>query len=47
MGLPAWRPPRGGYIATYGAARVSGRAAAEVLGLVPGQPGEFGRAGRV
>ncbi len=33
MGLPVWRPPAGGYIATYGAARTSSRAAAEVLGL--------------
>jgi beta-N-acetylhexosaminidase len=33
MGLPAWRPPGGGYVATYGAARTSGLAAAEVLGL--------------
>ncbi|HEY7146354.1 MAG TPA: glycoside hydrolase family 3 N-terminal domain-containing protein [Streptosporangiaceae bacterium] len=33
MGLPAWRPPAAAYIATYGAARTSGRAAAEVLGL--------------
>jgi beta-N-acetylhexosaminidase len=33
MGLPVWRPPAGVYIATYGAARTSGRAAAEILGL--------------
>jgi beta-N-acetylhexosaminidase len=33
MGLPAWRPPGGAYVATYGAARTSGLAAAEVLGL--------------
>jgi beta-N-acetylhexosaminidase len=33
MGLPVWRPPAGVYLATYGAARTSSRAAAEVLGL--------------
>ncbi len=33
MGLPVWRPPAGGYLATYGAARTSSLAAAEVLGL--------------
>jgi beta-N-acetylhexosaminidase len=33
MGLPVWRPPGGTYLATYGAARTSGLAAAEVLGL--------------
>jgi beta-N-acetylhexosaminidase len=33
MGLPVWRPPSGGYVATYGAARTSSQAAAEVLGL--------------
>ncbi len=33
MGLPLWRPPDGAYVATYGAARTSGLAAAEVLGL--------------
>jgi beta-N-acetylhexosaminidase len=33
MGLPAWRPPQGTYVATYGAAGASGLAAAEVLGL--------------
>jgi beta-N-acetylhexosaminidase len=37
MGLPIWRPPHGGYVATYGAARISGLAAAEILGLAPGQ----------
>jgi beta-N-acetylhexosaminidase len=37
MGLPIWRPPHGGYVATYGAARISGLAAAEILGLTPGQ----------
>jgi beta-N-acetylhexosaminidase len=36
MGLPIWRPPGGGYVATYGAARSSGLAAAEILGLAPG-----------
>jgi beta-N-acetylhexosaminidase len=30
---PVWRPPAGGYVATYGAARTSGQAAAEVLGF--------------
>ena len=34
MGLPVWRPPAGLYLATFGAARTSSRAAAEVLGLV-------------
>jgi beta-N-acetylhexosaminidase len=33
MGLPLWRPASGGYVATYGAARPNGRAAAEALGL--------------
>ncbi|HEY5356142.1 MAG TPA: glycoside hydrolase family 3 N-terminal domain-containing protein [Streptosporangiaceae bacterium] len=33
MGLPVWRPPAGLYLATFGAARTSSRAAAEVLGL--------------
>jgi len=33
MGLPVWRPSRGAYVATYGAAGASGQAAAEVLGL--------------
>jgi beta-N-acetylhexosaminidase len=37
MGLPIWRPPHGGYVATYGAARINGLAAAEILGLAPGQ----------
>jgi beta-N-acetylhexosaminidase len=37
MGLPVWRPPAGAaYVATWGAARVNARAAAEVLGLVTG-----------
>jgi beta-N-acetylhexosaminidase len=35
MGLPVWRPPHAVHVATYGAARISGLAAAEVLGLVP------------
>jgi beta-N-acetylhexosaminidase len=37
MGLPVWRPPAGSYrtfVATYGASRVNGQAAAEVLGLI-------------
>jgi beta-N-acetylhexosaminidase len=33
MGLPVWHPPAGVYLATFGAARTSSRAAAEVLGL--------------
>jgi beta-N-acetylhexosaminidase len=33
MGLPVWRPASGGYVATYGAARPNGQAAAEALGL--------------
>jgi len=33
MGLPVWRPPAGLYLATFGAALISSRAAAEVLGL--------------
>ncbi|HEV2374903.1 MAG TPA: glycoside hydrolase family 3 N-terminal domain-containing protein [Streptosporangiaceae bacterium] len=37
MGLPVWRPPAGTYVATYGASRTSGQAAAEVLGLT--EPG--------
>jgi len=35
MGLPVWRPASGGYVATYGAARPNGQAAAEALGLAP------------
>jgi beta-N-acetylhexosaminidase len=35
MGLPVWRPPHAVHVATYGAARISGLAAAEVLGLAP------------
>jgi beta-N-acetylhexosaminidase len=42
MGLPVWRPPHGSYMATYGAARISGLAAAEALGLTP-QAGPAGR----
>jgi beta-N-acetylhexosaminidase len=34
MGLPLWVPPAGVHLATYGAARSNGRAAAEILGLV-------------
>jgi beta-N-acetylhexosaminidase len=33
MGLPVWRPAAGSYLASYGAARTNGRAAAEILGL--------------
>jgi beta-N-acetylhexosaminidase len=33
MGLPAWRPAAGRYIASYGAAYSNSRAAAELLGL--------------
>jgi beta-N-acetylhexosaminidase len=33
MGLPFWQPPDGLHVATYGAARASAQAAAEVLGL--------------
>jgi beta-N-acetylhexosaminidase len=33
MGLPAWRPAAGPYVASYGAAYSNSRAAAEVLGL--------------
>ena len=33
MGLPVWRPPAQAYLATYGASRTSGQAAAEMLGL--------------
>ena len=34
MGLPLWRPPDGTcYLATFGASRASGQAAAELLGL--------------
>jgi beta-N-acetylhexosaminidase len=33
MGLPVWRPECAAYIATYGATRATGQAAAELLGL--------------
>jgi beta-N-acetylhexosaminidase len=33
MGLPAWRPASGGYVASYGAAYSNSQAAAELLGL--------------
>jgi beta-N-acetylhexosaminidase len=33
MGLPAWRPAAGGYVASYGAAYSNSQAAAELLGL--------------
>jgi beta-N-acetylhexosaminidase len=33
MGLPLWQPPARTYLATYGASRTSGQAAAEALGL--------------
>jgi beta-N-acetylhexosaminidase len=33
MGLPLWRPAARTYLATYGASRTSGQAAAELLGL--------------
>jgi beta-N-acetylhexosaminidase len=35
MGLPLWRPRARAYLATYGASRTSGQAAAEMLGLAP------------
>jgi beta-N-acetylhexosaminidase len=38
MGLPLWRPASGGYVATYGAARPNGQAAAEALGLAAARP---------
>ncbi len=34
MGIPAWRPQAGVYVASFGAARSNSRAAAEVLGLI-------------
>src|SRR5581483_11986232 len=37
MGLPLWRPPARTYLATYGASRTCGQAAAEMLGLT--EPG--------
>jgi beta-N-acetylhexosaminidase len=36
MGLPAWRPGVGGYVASYGAAYSNAQAAAELLGLTAG-----------
>jgi beta-glucosidase-like glycosyl hydrolase len=33
MGLPVWRPDGASYVATYGATRAGGQAAAEVIGL--------------
>jgi beta-N-acetylhexosaminidase len=33
MGLPAWQPPAGAYVASYGASRSSAQAVAEILGL--------------
>lgn len=41
MGLPVWHPPAGScraYVATYGASRANGQAAAEVLGLIESSP---------
>jgi beta-N-acetylhexosaminidase len=38
MGLPLWRPPARVYLATYGASRTSGQAAAEMLGLTAREP---------
>jgi len=38
MGLPVWRPPARAYLATYGASRTSGQAAAEMLGLTAPDP---------
>jgi beta-glucosidase-like glycosyl hydrolase len=35
MGLPVWRPDCAAYVATYGATQATGRATAELLGLVP------------
>jgi len=34
MGLPVWQPHARTYLATYGASRTSGQAAAEMLGLI-------------
>jgi beta-N-acetylhexosaminidase len=45
MGLPVWRPPHAVHVATYGAAWISGLAAAEILGLTP-RPTPLTRAGR-
>jgi beta-N-acetylhexosaminidase len=44
MGLPVWRPPHAVHVATYGAALISGLAAAEALGLAPA-PTPLTRAG--
>ncbi|MBB6170782.1 beta-N-acetylhexosaminidase [Nocardiopsis mwathae] len=38
MGLPAWRPRCQAHISTYGAARVNGRSAAELLGAASATP---------
>ena len=38
MGLPVWQPPARAYLATYGASRTSGQAAAELLGLTGRAP---------
>jgi beta-N-acetylhexosaminidase len=38
MGLPLWRPHARTYLATYGASRTSGQAAAELLGLITPRP---------
>ena len=48
MGLPVWRPPHAVHVATHGAARISGLAAAEILGLAPAPTPltEAGRASR-
>jgi beta-N-acetylhexosaminidase len=45
MGLPVWRPPHAVHVATYGAARISGLAAAEILGLAS-RPTPLSRADR-
>lgn len=36
MGLPLWQPQARAWLATYGASRTSGQAAAELLGLIRG-----------
>ncbi|HEX2316867.1 MAG TPA: glycoside hydrolase family 3 N-terminal domain-containing protein, partial [Thermomonospora sp.] len=38
MGLPVWRPGSGAHLATYGATRANGQAAAELLGLAGAGP---------
>jgi beta-N-acetylhexosaminidase len=38
MGLPVWQPPARAYLASYGASRASGQAAAEALGLTAPPP---------